>query len=350
MTPNYSPKYDPTDCERPEYIPGVTGPINADSHPFVYLSGPMTGLPEYNKAAFAECELELTIRGYKVFNPASPDRLPKDGEDPISYEEYLRRDLRVLTSSKNRPDAIVILPGWQHSKGANLEVFIGQILGIDIVEIQSGAIVNYVPAFHWLQDTRSADAPQRERWTPPMIRKSVGEMVVYQGVKMDGVEASYSCSNAAGIELDFYGQPLKVTAEELPAPVRSYKTRRELTEQALTLAAVPDAFAELEFYPGLKDRAAEPEPVEVNALRKAERLIYGDRNADYGHPLDDFQRSATIWGAILGCEVSPEQVGLCMIGVKISREVNKHTADNIVDMAGYAGCIDRVVRRKEGKE
>ena len=84
-------------------------------------------------------------------------------------------------------------------------------------------------------------------------------------------------------------------------------------------------------------------------LQEAQRLVHGDRGADYGHPLDDFSRTALIWSAILGVQVTAEQVGLCMIGVKLSRQCNKPKRDNMVDAAGYAEtvqmCRDEYNRR-----
>lgn len=84
-------------------------------------------------------------------------------------------------------------------------------------------------------------------------------------------------------------------------------------------------------------------------LQEAQRLVHGDRGAAYGHPLDDFNRSAKMWSAILGITVTAEQVGLCMIAVKISRQCNKPKRDNMVDAAGYAEtvqmCIDERERR-----
>ncbi len=85
-------------------------------------------------------------------------------------------------------------------------------------------------------------------------------------------------------------------------------------------------------------------------LQEAQRLVYGDRGADYGHPLDDYSRTAALWSAIVGHPVTAEQAILCMIAVKISRQVNKPKRDNLTDIAGYAECLHRVMRRREGLE
>lgn len=75
-------------------------------------------------------------------------------------------------------------------------------------------------------------------------------------------------------------------------------------------------------------------------LVESEKLVHGDRNDSYGHPLDDFKRTAKMWSAILGIEIDPEQVGLCMIAVKLSRECHKPKRDNLVDIAGYAETVE----------
>ena len=80
----------------------------------------------------------------------------------------------------------------------------------------------------------------------------------------------------------------------------------------------------------------------TTVLDEAKRVVYGERAANYGHPTADFWRSAKMWSVILGTTVTAEQVALCMIALKISRECNRPKRDNIVDIAGYAACIERL--------
>ena len=83
--------------------------------------------------------------------------------------------------------------------------------------------------------------------------------------------------------------------------------------------------------------------------QEADRLVIGDRQADYDHPLVDFTRTGRMWGAILEewardpeQPVPPRLVGLCMAALKISREVHKHKRDNLVDGCGYFKTVDMV--------
>lgn len=85
-------------------------------------------------------------------------------------------------------------------------------------------------------------------------------------------------------------------------------------------------------------------------LQEAQRLVHGDRGADYGHPLDDFTKTATLFNTLTGANLTPSDVALFMICVKLSREANKHKRDNLVDLCGYAETYmmvkDEVIRRQ----
>lgn len=90
----------------------------------VYISGPMTGYPDHNYPAFFAAEAELSILGYKVLNPA---RHPEQ----VSWADYLRLDLAGVLAA----DAVAVLPGWECSRGARLEVHVAHALGMTVLPI-----------------------------------------------------------------------------------------------------------------------------------------------------------------------------------------------------------------------
>lgn len=70
--------------------------------------------------------------------------------------------------------------------------------------------------------------------------------------------------------------------------------------------------------------------------------LVAERGSDYGHPREDFSRTAKLWSALKGIEFIPEDVAMFMICVKLSRETHKHKSDNIEDIKGYAECLRRL--------
>lgn len=187
-----------------------------------YLAGPMTGYPEYNSDAFKAAASALREKGYGV---VSPHEL--DAEEDLtftSWGEFLARDLQEVLKA----DGVVVLPNWEASKGARLEVD---------------------------------------------------------------------------------------TALRLGKPVLRFPSLEPLTK-------------------------------EETILEEAQRLVTGDRGADYGHPIDDFGRTAQMWSALLGIPVSAADVALCMAALKLSREVNRPKRDNRVDAAGYLLTLEMVRERE----
>lgn len=67
------------------------------------------------------------------------------------------------------------------------------------------------------------------------------------------------------------------------------------------------------------------------------------RGGYYGHPKEDFTRTAALWSEFLGTTISPLQVPLMMILLKISRERHVHKQDNIDDIQGYAETINMLL-------
>lgn len=78
----------------------------------------------------------------------------------------------------------------------------------------------------------------------------------------------------------------------------------------------------------------------MTILDEAARLTSEDRRKEYGHPNESFHRIAKFWSVVLGIDVTPDQVALCMITVKIAREMNGHKPDSLIDIAGYARTIE----------
>lgn len=85
-------------------------------------------------------------------------------------------------------------------------------------------------------------------------------------------------------------------------------------------------------------------------IDEAVRLVNTDRQKTYDHPFDNFSRIGLIWSAILDKEITPEQVALCMVGVKLAREAYAPKDDNIIDGVGYFLTLAKVREaRKTGK-
>lgn len=92
-------------------------------------------------------------------------------------------------------------------------------------------------------------------------------------------------------------------------------------------------------------------PDKENILEEANRLVHGARQETYAHPLDNFKRIAEFWSTILGTEVNEEQVGMCMIAVKMARLINSPDhRDTIVDIAEYAETISMVIEERKRRE
>lgn len=91
-------------------------------------------------------------------------------------------------------------------------------------------------------------------------------------------------------------------------------------------------------------------------LSEATRLTEGVRQADYGHPLDNFGLEAELVTAAFRKKLAPgevftaEDISIFQILVKVARQRHRHKRDNLVDIAGYASCAQRVVEERERRE
>jgi hypothetical protein len=184
-----------------------------------YISGPMTGLPDYNYPAFKEAAKKLRAIKVEVLSPEEMDK--KHGFH--SREEALRRDIEFVCQAKS----VCVLPGWQGSFGAVLEVDVARALSLPIFDIDT-----------------------------------------------------------------------------------------------------------------LK-------PFEENVAEEALRIVVGSRRKDYGPPSVNHTRTAALWQAYLGVNISKEQVCWMNILQKIARGMNKWKRDSVVDTIGYALNIETMHKEDE---
>jgi hypothetical protein len=91
--------------------------------------------------------------------------------------------------------------------------------------------------------------------------------------------------------------------------------------------------------------AARPDDDE-SVLAEADRIVNGPRRESYGHPLDDYTRTAAMWSGFLGVEISAEDALAMMVMLKLSREKHRPGRDNRVDAAGYVACLDLTVNER----
>ncbi len=97
----------------------------------IYISGPMTGIePREYRRRFREAETILRRHGYGCINPCRvwPCRFPWLYRlmnallgKRLAYAVILAYDLILLMT---RADGIAMLPGWQASRGAQIENYV----------------------------------------------------------------------------------------------------------------------------------------------------------------------------------------------------------------------------------
>lgn len=92
----------------------------------VYLSGPMTGLPDYNRAAFNLRAEAFRAAGYTVNNPAE---ISVTHGTSKSYGFYFKRAMRMLLNS----DVVYVFGDITESKGAIMELDVAKMAEMPII-------------------------------------------------------------------------------------------------------------------------------------------------------------------------------------------------------------------------
>jgi hypothetical protein len=131
-----------TDCDLPNWYSRSECSeyrIKPESQkPKVYCAGPMSGHVDYNFPAFFAASEFLEQQGYTAINPAQLDidaGYPLERLKLLTPEEFqeflkgaMKRDLDAIQSC----DALVLLPGWEKSKGARAERAVAEWAGLRV--------------------------------------------------------------------------------------------------------------------------------------------------------------------------------------------------------------------------
>lgn len=88
----------------------------------VYLSGPMSGFKDYNKPAFHLMEHVLAQKTKQVISPARSWQID---DNRFTYAQFMRRDICLLVGCNK----VVMLRGYDKSKGAQLELKVAESIG-----------------------------------------------------------------------------------------------------------------------------------------------------------------------------------------------------------------------------
>ncbi len=102
-----------------------------------YLAGPMSGIPQFNYPRFFKAAEELrNVHGLRIISPAEQDSDEKleqilaspDGDlsaitvDVGTWADFLAHDVKLIA---DQVTGIIFIDGWERSRGARLEAFIG---------------------------------------------------------------------------------------------------------------------------------------------------------------------------------------------------------------------------------
>ena len=133
----------------------------------IYIAGPISGRPNRNAQAFADAAARCRVLGHAPLNP-----IEAAGETPLAWGPALRLGFELLLSA----DALALLPGWEASRGATLEVAVATALGLPLLDAASPDLAPLEPVQpRWRIDRSGATGAALEGtlWslpTPPPAR------------------------------------------------------------------------------------------------------------------------------------------------------------------------------------
>lgn len=103
----------------------------------VFLSGPMTGIPEHNVPAFERATERARNTGFHIISPVELFR-NTFGEHWLTQprKAYLYAAYAVLMDPHT--EGIMVLPGWEYSEGSYAEVVMAASLQLRFFRAEDG--------------------------------------------------------------------------------------------------------------------------------------------------------------------------------------------------------------------
>lgn len=116
----------------------------------IYLSGPISGIdPDVADARFARVQMDLEAKGFNVYNPLSAvafdihmiAELKRVNEPTFFYNDHSVENwsdcMRIALCGMLGSHEVVMLTGWENSKGATLERDLALRLGIPVTYVET---------------------------------------------------------------------------------------------------------------------------------------------------------------------------------------------------------------------
>jgi hypothetical protein len=163
----------------------------------IYIAGPMSGIPQFNIPAFDEAAERLREAGYDAVSPAELDDpetraaalASEDGEmkgalNGETWGDFLARDVKLVA---DEIDAIALLPGWEGSRGAQLELHVARLCNLPIYRYQDGRLFELNEEERVTSDTggQKGRKPARMDLIPPGPLLELSKVYGFGATKYD---------------------------------------------------------------------------------------------------------------------------------------------------------------------
>ena len=99
----------------------------------IYIAGPMTGVPKFNRPAFVKAAERLRALGWEVTSPVEIADAFGSQNTIVTTPGLLDTVIDEELAQLAKCDAIYLLKGWESSKGTRLELEVALALGLDVM-------------------------------------------------------------------------------------------------------------------------------------------------------------------------------------------------------------------------